>query len=184
MTPPPPTPPRGIRLKEKSLGIVRSCTTNPSLDLRIYFSHLMPPHFKIFFFRTLGFFLTTCLLAFNINIRLNSTSGRTPSHYIHWRSISSCLCWVCNGLFCKYIWTKLVWHLKPWLQDVCGLTESAWHRLNQVWKKMFECFIKEIVRKWRSNHSVQQTSLGWGAHAQSYWILFATLPAATLITTS
>lgn len=81
--PPPPTPSRGIRLKEKSLGIVRSCTTNPSLDLRIYFSHLMPPHFKIFFFRTLVFFVTTCLLAFNINIRFNSKSGWTPSYYIH-----------------------------------------------------------------------------------------------------
>lgn len=42
--PAPSASPRGIRLKEKSLGNIRSCTANPSLDLSTYFSRLMPPH--------------------------------------------------------------------------------------------------------------------------------------------
>lgn len=80
---PPPKITRGIRLKEKSLGNVWSCTTNPGLDLRTYFSHLMPPHFKIFFFRTVDFLCWLVCLLHILTLGLSTLHSESVqgSHY-------------------------------------------------------------------------------------------------------
>ena len=79
------TSPEGIRLKENSLGNTQSRTANPSLVLRTYFSHLMPPHgcgpLKICYF-SLTFHIVGSILCKNSQLVTQLSELDSLSHYV------------------------------------------------------------------------------------------------------